>query len=259
MPHVPGQPKTFYADIDLKTRHPPTEWFAIPGDTIQKGDKVLVLVHGYNNDFQEVMSAYDLLENKFNTICPGRYDRIIGFIWPGGDHKLEYFSARRRCPESSLAFEELITSLKALNCSVGVSAHSMGCRVILGALDRMASLSSALLPDNMEIFVSAAAVDNEKLEPNEDYYKLTGVQKPIYVFHSKNDPVLKMAYTLAQMDLALGLTGPENPGAIRSSVAVVNCKKVIFDHGEYKQRDQWYAFINGMQTWTIPTQPFHTL
>ncbi|MBF0191425.1 MAG: alpha/beta hydrolase [Magnetococcales bacterium] len=247
-----------YADIDLNMPQAPNRVANNFNGAIKPESKVLVLVHGYNNDYYHVLSAYTLIDKEFQQECQNRYDHIIGFIWPGGDHGVEYFSARNRCPESSVHFQTLIQQLQANGCSVAISAHSMGCRVVMKALDQFI-VKGGTLPKDMEIFLSAAAVDNEVLEPGEDYYKVTCVDKPIYVFHSKHDDTLKLAYAAAELDLALGLTGPENPEKVNETTCVVNCKNIVHEHTEYKRRKKWYQFINAQLAWALPTNKFCTI
>ena len=135
-------------------------------------------------------------------------------------------------------------------------SHSLGARVVLGALN--------LLPANTvrANFMTAAAVDNEVIEPHQKYFAAvrTGATESI-VFHSKHDLVLKSAYRLAQWDNPLGLFGPENPAAVIEhlpNVTVGNCKNIINGHGEYKTSDQVYQFINDWMQGNVLTQ-FTTL
>ncbi len=47
--------------------------------------RVLLLVHGYNNEQDEVYDAYSVIENKVRTHMTQEYDEVIGYSWPGGD------------------------------------------------------------------------------------------------------------------------------------------------------------------------------
>jgi len=60
------------------------------------GKKVLVLVHGYNNEPEDVHRAYATIEGQVAKLVDGAYDLVVGYIWPGGDDPLDYFSAKKR-------------------------------------------------------------------------------------------------------------------------------------------------------------------
>jgi hypothetical protein len=58
------------------------------------------------------------------------------------------------------------------------------------------------------------------------------------VYHSGSDPVLKIGFTFANLNLALGLKGPQHPDIIERdcpSVFVVDCTAVVKDHGGYRK------------------------
>jgi hypothetical protein len=97
------------------------------------------------------------------------------------------------------------------------------------------------------LILLASAVDNESIEHGEEYFSATGRVQNSFVFHSRHDQVLNLAYRIAEFDRALGLHGPEDPGNIiaRSKhTLVVNCKRKIKGHGEYKGADAIYKFLN---------------
>ena len=67
----------------------------------------------------------------------------------------------------------------------------------------------------------ASAVDNESVEMGERYYSASQRCRKFYVFHSKNDPVLRVWYRVGDFfdfDTALGYSGPEDPRAIMDSL-----------------------------------------
>jgi hypothetical protein len=66
---------------------------------------------------------------------------------------------------------------------------------------------------------------------------------------------------VADFDLALGYSGPEDPADIIAhspNVKVANCKRVIDSHGGYKYSDPVYQFM--LHEFTGPAAPqFSTL
>ena len=96
----------------------------------------------------------------------------------------------------------------------------------------------------------ASAVDNESIESGERYFDASQRCKSFYVFHSKNDPVLRVWYRVGDLwdfDTALGYSGPEDPAAIIShsrNVRVINCKEVVQSHGGYRSAGQVWAYMS---------------
>jgi hypothetical protein len=110
----------------------------------------------------------------------------------------------------------------------------------------------------------ASAVDNESIEHGERYFDASRQSARVYVFHSKNDPVLRMWYRLGDFpdfDTALGDSGPEDPRAIidhSPHVMVINCKDIVTSHGGYRSSGQVWSFM--AQELTSPTnEQFVTL
>jgi len=204
--------------------------------------KILLLVHGYNNDQEEVLDAYDIIKmNVLNHINKEYYDDIIGYSWPGGDHGVEYFSAKSRANGVARRFRSFLIDMKANLCTIDVIAHSMGNRVTLKALKDA--------PEHLlrNVFTMAAAVNNESLEPKEEFYPSTEKCERIFVYHSKNDSVLEKAYRIAEISRALGYSGPEDVSYAEKrnvNVWTINCKHIIKSHGDYKRSDKIFKHIN---------------
>ena len=220
------------------------------------GKSVLVLVHGFNNEFEDIIRAYGIIDSQVQAHLSEWYDEVIGFTWPGGDSPLDWYAPKRRAGVVGPRLAQFLQHFAGEAATIDLMSHSLGARVVLGALN--------LLPaDSVRAnFMTASAVDNEVIEPHQKYFAAvrTGATESI-VFHTKNDSVLKSAYRLAEWDNPLGLFGPENPAAViehLSNVTVGNCKNVISGHGEYKTSDSIYQFINQWMMGNIDTQ-FATL
>lgn len=211
------------------------------------GKNVLLLIHGYNNEEDDVVRAYSIIERNVRNLlhldnASPIYDEIIGYSWPGGDDPLDYFSAKRRASAVSPRVNRWIDSMRQAAATIDIMGHSMGCRLSLLALQENL-LSSKMIRN---LFLTAAAVDNESIEKDGEYYKPCCACDKIYVFHSKKDEVLNISYRTAELDEALGYSGPENPAYIienSPNVKVINCKNVVFKHGGYKDCAGMYVYI----------------
>ena len=208
------------------------------------GRRVLMLVHGYNNEQDEIYDAYSIIEEKVRTHLGSKYDDIIGYIWPGGDSRLEWSPAKRSANAIARRFRLLVRCLAQSASSFDLMSHSLGARVILKAMKQVVGNNGEIFVENY--YCTAASVDDEVLEKEEEFHNAIDKFGKILVFHSRRDGVLSFAYRLAEGDTALGLSGPEDKSYIEthtSNIFVVNCKKKIKKHGNYKHSDELYLYI----------------
>lgn len=217
---------------------------------------ILLLVHGYNNDFDDVIRSYNIIKKNIekNNI---NYDFIVGYTWPGGDQRYEYYPAKRR---SSIAAGRLIDLRNKISPkSIDVMSHSMGCRVVLRALSEMES-NQPIIRYHLAV---ASAVDDESVEYGERFYDATQKTEATWVFHSKYDNVLKIWYQIGELDTALGLYGPDDKQSIErysKNVKVINCRHHVKEHGEYKKKSEFYKFFRGIVVKDHPkSRQFFTL
>ena len=208
---------------------------------------ILVLVHGYNNEPEDVHNAYAMIENRILQ-KKMEYDLVIGYIWPGGDDPTDYFKAKNRANALARRFGIWLREMVDHQVTVDLMGHSMGTRVILKSLKTQNQNVAR------NVFTMAASVDNESIQSGEEFSDSVTQCVNLHVFHSKHDPVLKYMYSLAEWDAALGLVGPENPEDIinnyapnnsrTSNIYVVNCKNLIKKHGAYKRTNEIYSRIS---------------
>lgn len=216
------------------------------------GKSILLLVHGYNNEFEDIVRAYDMIQSRVRRFLNDWYDEVIGFTWPGGDDALDWYGPKRRAGIIGPRLAQFVANIRSHVEVVDLMSHSLGARVVLSGLN--------LLPVSSvrANFLTASAVDNESIENGQKYFagvKASAVES--VVFHSKRDFVLKSAYRLAEWDNPLGLFGPENPADVIHSlpnVYVANCKNVIFGHGEYKTSDPVFRFIDRWMQGNVGSQ-----
>ncbi|MFH0352473.1 MAG: alpha/beta hydrolase [Chromatiales bacterium] len=227
------------------------------------GKRITCLVHGYNNERLDVLKAYGNIDQQMRLLgflgtANAPYDALVGFAWPGGATGVSFPFARGRADESAPRLGRLLADLRGCGATVDLNTHSLGAHVVLEALRE----ASPQVIRNAWNF--ASAVDNESIERNERYHNASQRCTRFYVFHSKNDQVLRVWYRVGDFfdfDTALGYSGPEDPRAIidhSQNVRVVNCKEVVSSHGGYRSTGQVWSFM--AQELTSPTrQQFITL
>jgi esterase/lipase superfamily enzyme len=212
------------------------------------GKRVTVLIHGYNNEELDVLKSYSTIDTQMRLLGflgggAASYDRLVGFAWPGGALGVAFPFARQRAVEAAPRLARVLTTLQSAGAVIDLNTHSLGAHVTLEALR-----DTPPLVRNAWNF--AAAVDNESIEIHERYYPASRRCNRFFVFHSKNDPVLRIWYRIGDLwdfDTALGYSGPEDPAAIINNsphVRVINCKDVVQSHGGYRSSGQVWAYMS---------------
>jgi esterase/lipase superfamily enzyme len=205
------------------------------------GKHVLVLVHGFRSPLKNVADAYDtLLKQLVQSGLMGHphYELVLGFTWPGFTTRLGFFAAMPSASRSAGYFRQLLVRLCRSAKTVDVQTHSLGARVALQAL----SATDEVYADNL--MLTAPAVDNECLEPQKEFHEVLDNCRRCLVYHSAKDNVLKVGYTFAGLNRALGLRGPEHPDVIKAhcpGVIVVDCSGVVKSHGGYRHAGALYS------------------
>ena len=234
--------------IDLESSTGP----AVPHDEFLRevrSKRITVLVHGYNNEERDVIGSYNVIDRQMRQLGflggqAASYDALIGFAWPGGAVGVSFPFARQRAAESASRFSSLLAALRGVGATIDLNTHSLGAHVAFEALRE----GTPQIVRNSWNF--AAAVDNESIELGERYHDAIGRCQRFYVFHSRNDSVLRVWYRVGDLfdfDTALGFSGPEDPGTIirhSRNVRVVNCKDVVQSHGGYRSAGQVWAFMS---------------
>ncbi len=205
---------------------------------------VCILVHGYRNPIANVMNAYWKMTQKLaddGVSGPKGYGLVVGFAWPGRTTRVGFFVAPPNARKAGPRLLELINALRGVAHSVDVQTHSLGARVALTAL----ADSRKVFVDNL--MITAPAVDRDLLEVGKDFHASLESCSRCFVYHSKNDRVLKLTYPLADiaggLKRALGLNGPRSKVktlAETPNVYVVDCSVRVKEHSGYRKADQYY-------------------
>lgn len=224
-----------------------------------RSKRLTVLTHGYNNEERDVIDSYGAIDRQMRQLgflgsAGSAYDALVGFAWPGGAVGVSFPFARQRAGESASRFARLLAELRSATPVIDLNTHSLGAHVVFEAL----RAGAQRVVRNAWNF--ASAVDNESIEEGERYFAASKRCEHFYVFHSRNDPVLRVWYRVGDLpdfDTALGYSGPEDPGAVikhSKNVRVVNCKDVVQSHGGYRSSGQVWAYMSQQLTSPSSTQ-----
>jgi esterase/lipase superfamily enzyme len=227
------------------------------------GKKVLMLIHGYNNKADSICSSYWIIANAVNSLLKNSngtplYDMIIGYVWPGENSQLEYFEAKANAGAAAYHLRWWLNEINSLspNVELDLMTHSMGARVLLSSL-KISNTDVKI----RNAYMLASAVDNESIEPNEEFYNAVIKCEKFYVFHSVNDNAM-LIYQIPEFDKPLGFAGPEDISLILTkmkNVKVINCKNYVKSHSAYKECDLIYKYILTELTENYSKEQFTTL
>ena len=176
-----------------------------------QGKHVLILVHGFRNPLKNVGSAYQaLLKGLIDAKLMGEtgYGLVLGFTWPGFETPMGFFPAVPFANRSAGYLRSLLELASRNAKTVDIETHSLGARVALQAL---AGGTDGFV-DNL--MLTAPAVDDESIEPGQEFHGALEHCRRCLVYHSDKDNTLKIGYRLGDLDRALGLKGPQHPDII---------------------------------------------
>lgn len=204
---------------------------------------LLILVHGFSNTLDDVGSSYQrLLKGLTDSGLMGRtgYGLVLGFTWPGFETALGFFPAVPFANRSAGFFRNLLELASRNARTVDIQTHSLGARVVLQALGG----GTNGFVDNL--MMTAAAVDDEVLEPRQEFNLALRECRRCLVYHTERDNVLKFAFRIGdvlEFDRALGWKGPQHPRVIERDcpeVFFIDCKNVVRSHGGYRTAGAYY-------------------
>ncbi len=221
-----------------------------------KGKRVLLLIHGYNLDFLDVLASYSTLHQNIQQELShpelSHYHEVIGYTWHVGKHdvddaKFSYAKAKRNAKKASKRLHKLLQKTLKNATSIDVISHSLGSRVLLTALadhDKTSSKQTSKKPLIRNHFCVAAAVNNSCFQKGKHLRNATKQTEATWIFYSKNDASLQTKKLLAKSNSAMGLTGPKaKKNKLPKRTASIDCSSFIYSHGAYKRVPIFYSCL----------------
>lgn len=175
-----------------------------------KCDKLIILIHGFNVRQQEAVDSFVAFLGQLQIqLGPGpsaELPPVWAFHWPG-DHENRTLSKATYSVRVEVArtagqlLGELLTRLSSQQ-KVILIGHSLGCRVLLEALRRMANVRETTRDVGAELSFAcllAAAVPIGCCAGNQEPpYGPDIIPNVIYVLNSRNDYVLRWVFPPGQ-------------------------------------------------------------
>ena len=161
----------------------------------------VLLVHGYNVNRRSAESAYGKLLGHLSERFPPTW-RVF---WPGNRWGLLGFASYplevHRAKESAARLADYLRGLRGPGggrSEIAIVAHSLGCRVVLEALEILARNRHDLQPRVTFLCLMAAAVPVEMLYPDDQLRRGFYLSERRLVLHKEGDAVLGLAFPVGQ-------------------------------------------------------------
>ncbi len=190
----------------------------------------LLLIHGFNNDFDQVTGAYLDFEKRIRDV--GFQGNAIGFTWPSFGQWYMYHGDQEQVEYAAPALVKLLQRfLPRLGPnSLHVNAHSMGNYLLIQAL--ASHPGTARLLDQVTCF--AADVSNDILEKGEKGFRTARRVSRLTSYFNRKDPVLGVS-AIINADGRLGMNGADEAALLPDNTFQVDCSTVIEGHSDYRK------------------------
>jgi len=207
-------------------------------EDIPTNKDLLLLIHGFNNDFDEVTAAYLGFDRRVRAV--GFNGNVIGFTWPSYGEWFQYFGDIEQVEYASFGFLNFLLAFRPLlgEKKFHVNTHSMGAYLLVRALAAYSRINAIAEPlpgrfivDEMTFF--AADVSNEILERGEDGNVAVAEASRLTSYFSYKDPILGISQVVNH-DGRLGLAGAERPSRLPNNAFQIDCSTLIESHSAYR-------------------------
>ncbi|MGL4465248.1 MAG: alpha/beta hydrolase [Planctomycetia bacterium] len=206
-------------------------------------DQILLFIHGFNSlpenaIFQRAERLQSLIDGMQSG--GGCSSLVVPLIWPCRDETARnvikrYDDDAAAAKGSAVAFARALAFFQDFQSDqsgpclkrISVLAHSMGNRVLRETLLEWCNEIRRFEPPMLfrSIFMVAADVVNQTLEPNHSGNFLTAASRNVVVYYAADDLALRGSKLLNARDVSrrLGHTGPIDMAAVPANVWSVDC------------------------------------
>ncbi len=220
--------------------------FAALKGHMDQGADVLIYIHGFNVAWNEAVGSALALQEQINH--HGEQPVVVVlFSWPSDGKSMPFTSYRSDRTDAKasgyavgralLKFRDFLLALrsqvavgtaKPCNQEIHLLCHSMGNYVLQNALARVAEFSPGTLPRMLtNVFMCAADVDDDVLEPGEPLGRLDELTQAINIYTNREDNALRISdFTKGNPD-RLGSAGPARPNQVHTKVLHIDCTPLI--------------------------------
>jgi hypothetical protein len=218
---------------------------------MEKGADVLTFIHGFNVSWEEAVGSAAALQLMLNRPLPKGVSRrpviVLVFTWPSDGLALPFVSYKSDRSEAQgsgyavgrgfLKLRDFLTKVRQDGAAEGAPCngglhllcHSMGNYVLQCALERLRAFTpGTVLPRVFDrIFLSAADVDDNVLEPGAPLGDLHELARGVSVYYNRGDVAMYVSdYTKGNPE-RLGTNGAARPTLVHAKAEQVDCSEVV--------------------------------
>ena len=207
---------------------------------VANAKQILLYIHGFNNLPEDgVFTRVDAMQRLCHKLHPGLV-LVVPLIWPCDNDTgvlKDYWDDQKAADASDTSFARMLEFFLGWRDQqadledpcfkrINIIAHSMGNRVLRGALIKTIRRTSA---EGLfrNIFMVAADVTNECLERGQSGQIIPSACRNLTIYHANDDFALRASKVVnvknAIVSRRLGHTGPERIEKTPSNVFVVDC------------------------------------
>ena len=220
--------------------------FAALKGHMDQGADVLIYIHGYNVAWKDAVGGALALQEQLNH--QGEQPVVVVlFSWPSDGKAMPFTSYRSDRTDAQASgyavgrallkfrdFLEVLRSQVAMGTAkpcyqeIHLLCHSMGNYVLQNALARLADFCPGTLPRMLtNVFMCAADVDDNVLEPGQPLERLDEIAQSIQIYTNRGDNALCISdFTKGNPD-RLGSAGPAHPTQVHNKVLHVDCSALV--------------------------------
>jgi esterase/lipase superfamily enzyme len=203
-------------------------------------EQILLFLHGFNSlpedaIFQRATKLQERFDEKKQNLV-----QVVPLVWPclrGESIVQRYYTDRDAADQSNVAFGRALAKFAAWRdggdsetfCAkrINVLAHSMGARVLREALAWWCREILRFEPPQLfrNVFLPAADLINETLEPGRDGHLITIAARNVAVYFAYDDLALRASKVAnaIQVSRRLGHTGPYDMSEVPAQVFAKDC------------------------------------
>lgn len=189
----------------------------------RKRHRYIILVHGFNVIEWKAEESFDKFRERSRAVSKDFPKELLSLTWPGKEIYPKAVQNARASGKILGAYISNLTNPFGKRPQIVLIGHSLGCRVILEALRWLCSNMSESEHNHIDLFLMAAAVPVQLVEPYERLWKATQFARRSHIYFSKGDWILRVFFPFGQtltlnslegvIPTAVGLRGgPDDEG-----------------------------------------------
>lgn len=222
--------------VSIKQQHYET----YKGPTLFIQHRVLILVHGFNSPYSDVIGALREVASK----TQGVYDTVIAYLYPCEKASpLLPATSYQKARANALAiahsrFPALLNDILSVAERVDIAAHSMGAFLAMSALNNQ-TIPVTRKVDNLILAGGALPVESLlscPLSQCSTYQRALDTAYTIYNIYSCFDEILPLQ-TLFNGERTVGRPNALEPAFISGNVKMVDASAVVDSHRTYLTSD----------------------